>query len=194
MTSTEQRLNIPSTVKDPHYRYTMPKIQITTQGSGNGIKTNWVNLPEVSNALKVPLEYPIKFIARELGSNTETKSNSFLINGSHNVEKMQELLDKFIKKYVLCQKCHLPEIHGKVRVGKKGAIKSETFIDEGGQKSKCENYVEFLSFNGATTRQIQTLIKLKENGRTVLKDFEKLAKTNGLNKIDVKQVKGLKIE
>ena len=115
-------LNIPSTVKDPHYRYKMPRIQIATQGSGNGIKTNWVNLPEVSNALKVPLEYPIKFIARELGSNTETKSNSFLINGSHNVEKMQELLDKFIKKYVLCQKCHLPEIHGKV-CGKKRSNK-----------------------------------------------------------------------
>ena len=117
-------LNIPSTVKDPHYRYKMPKIQIATQGSGNGIKTNWINLPEVSNALKVPLLYPIKFIARELGSNTETKSNSYLINGSHDAEQMQKLLDKFIKKYVLCPKCHLPEIHGKVRVGKKNEIKS----------------------------------------------------------------------
>jgi len=118
------KLNIPSTVKDPHYRYKMPRIQIATQGSGNGIKTNWINLPEISNALKVPLEYPIKFIARELGSNTETKSNSYLINGSHHVEQMQELLDKFIRKYVLCPKCHLPEIHGKIRIGKKNEIKS----------------------------------------------------------------------
>ena len=117
-------LNIPSTVKDPHYRYKMPRIQIATQGSGNGIKTNWVNLPDVSKALKVPLEYPIKFIARELGSSTETKSNSYLINGNHKVEQMQELLDKFIKKYVLCPKCLLPEIHGKIRIGKKNEIKS----------------------------------------------------------------------
>ena len=29
--STSDRLNIPSSVIDPHYRYTMPKIQITTQ-------------------------------------------------------------------------------------------------------------------------------------------------------------------
>ena len=45
-------LNIPSTIKDPHYRYKMPKIQVVSQGSGNGIKTKWINLPEVSNALK----------------------------------------------------------------------------------------------------------------------------------------------
>ena len=61
-------LNIPSTVKDPHYRYKMPKIQTAIQGAGNGIKTNWVNLPDVSNALKVPVAYPLKFIGRELGS------------------------------------------------------------------------------------------------------------------------------
>ena len=71
-------LNIPSTVKDPHYRYKMPKIQTAIQGSGNGIKTNWINLPDVSNALKVPVEYPLKFIGRELGSNTELKPNSYL--------------------------------------------------------------------------------------------------------------------
>ena len=112
-------LNIPSTVKDPHYRYKMPKIQTAIQGSGNGIKTNWINLPDVSNALKVPVEYPIKFIGRELGSNTDVKQNTYLINGNHPVEKMQELLDKFIKKYVLCPKCHLPEIHGKIKVSKK---------------------------------------------------------------------------
>ena len=116
-------LNIPSSVKDPHYRYKMPRIQIVTQGTGNGVRTNWVNLPVVSNALKVPLEYPIKFIARELGSNTETKSNQYLINGNHEVDQMQELLDRFIRKYVLCPKCHLPEIHGKVRIGKKKEIK-----------------------------------------------------------------------
>ena len=113
-----EELNIPSTVKDPHYRYKMPKIQITVQGSGNGIKTNWLNLPDVSNALKVPVEYPIKFIGKELGSNIDIKTNSYLINGSHDVEKMQELLDKFIKKYVLCPKCKLPEIHGKIKVKK----------------------------------------------------------------------------
>ena len=138
------KLNIPSTVKDPHYRYKMPRIQTTTQGSGNGIKTNWVNLPDVASALKVPLEYPIKFIARELGSNTDTKSNSYLINGSHGVEQMQELLDKFIRKYVLCPKCHLPEIHGKIRVGKKNEIKCT--CRSCGATSKLDSEHSFASY------------------------------------------------
>ena len=138
------KLNIPSTVKDPHYRYKMPRIQTTTQGSGNGIKTNWVNLPDVASALKVPLEYPIKFIARELGANSDTKSNSYLINGSHGVEQMQELLDKFIRKYVLCPKCHLPEIHGKIRVGKKNEIKCT--CRSCGATSKLDSEHSFASY------------------------------------------------
>ena len=116
-------LNIPSTVKDPHYRYTMPRIQVVSQGSGNGIKTKWINLAEVSNALKVPIEYPLKFIGHELGSITEIKANIYLINGNHTSENMQTILDKFINKYVLCPKCKLPEIHGKVSVKKGGDIR-----------------------------------------------------------------------
>src|SRR5574344_711300 len=106
----EAELNIPSTVKDPHYRYKMPRIKIALQGSGNGIKTKWINLPEISNALKVPVEYPLKYIGRELGANTEIKANSYLINGKHTVEVMSAHLDKFICRYVLCPKCKLPEI------------------------------------------------------------------------------------
>ena len=136
-------LNIPSTVKDPHYRYKMPKIQTTIQGAGNGIKTNWINLPDVSNSLKVPVEYPLKFIGRELGSNTELKANVYLINGSHSVEKMQDLLDKFIKKYVLCPKCHLPEIHGKIKVTKKD-IKST--CRSCGNTCKLDNTHDFAAY------------------------------------------------
>ena len=177
-------LNIPSTVKDPHYRYKMPRIQIATQGSGNGIKTNWVNLPEVSNALKVPLEYPIKFIARELGSNTETKSNSFLINGSHNVEKMQELLDKFIRKYVLCQKCHLPEIHGKIRVGKKGAIKST--CRSCGATCELDNTHNFAAY-------IRSYPPPYEKEEVITKETEKSQKASASKgKLDKKLIKSIK--
>lgn len=138
-------LNIPSTVNDPHYRYKMPKIQAVSQGSGNGIKTKWLNLAEVSNALKVPIEYPLKFIGKELGSNTEIKANSYLINGNHNVEKMQEILDKFIKKYVLCPKCKLPEIHGKIMVKKgKGDIKCQ--CRSCGAISKLDSTHDFASY------------------------------------------------
>jgi translation initiation factor 5 len=138
-----QEVNIPTTVTDPHYRYKMPKIQTVLQGSGNGIKTKWINLPEVTNALKVPLEYPLKFIGKELGSNTEVKSNSYLINGNHTAETMQEKLDKFIKKYVLCPKCKFPEIYGKIKI-KKGEIRCQ--CRSCGTVSKLDSTHEFASY------------------------------------------------
>ena len=55
-------------------------------------------------SFKSTTEYPLKFIGRELGSNIEIKANSYLINGNHQIDKMQEILGKF-KKNVLCPKC-----------------------------------------------------------------------------------------
>ena len=111
------KLNIPSTVKDPNYRYQMPKIQVTTQGTGGGVKTRIDNVKEVAHALTVPPDYPLKFIGRELGSNTEIKNDNYLINGSHTAEKFQQILDKFIEKYVLCPSCKLPEIRIFIKKG-----------------------------------------------------------------------------
>jgi len=38
------------------------------EGYGNGIKTNIMNLVEVAKALRVPTEYPLKFLGHEVGS------------------------------------------------------------------------------------------------------------------------------
>merc|ERR1711948_212464 len=40
-----------------------------------------------------------------------------IINGHHDTPVFQTMLDKFIEKYVLCQKCHLPEIDMKIKKG-----------------------------------------------------------------------------
>ena len=183
-------LNIPSTVKDPHYRYKMPKIQTAIQGSGNGIKTNWVNLPDVSNALKVPVEYPLKFIGRELGSNTEFKTNSYLINGSHPVEKMQELLDKFIKKYVLCPKCHLPEIHGKIKVIKK-VIKST--CRSCGANRELDNTHDFATYirRNPPPYEEEDKVAGETHEKEKEKKPEKVKKSNG-KKIDKELKKNIK--
>lgn len=43
------------------------------------------------------------------------------MNGSHDAEKLQDLLDGFIRKYVLCPECDNPETDLKVST-KKGTI------------------------------------------------------------------------
>ena len=171
-----QEVNIPTTVTDPHYRYKMPKIQTVLQGSGNGIKTKWVNLPEVTNALKVPLEYPLKFIGKELGSNTEVKSNGYLINGNHTAEKMQEILDKFIKKYVLCPKCKFPEIYGKIQIKKeKGEIRCQ--CRSCGTVSKLDSTHEFASYIKRYPPEYEKDDKPSGSGGGSKKDEKKLDAT-----------------
>lgn len=72
----------------------------------NGVKTNIFNLDEVAKALRVPEEAIIKYWCAELGASKEKKS---ILKGQHNFETLQKFLDKFIEKYLLCQKCKYPE-------------------------------------------------------------------------------------
>merc|ERR1712194_802805 len=51
--------------------------------------------------------------------NKEGEGERTIINGHHETKVFQDLLDKFIEKYVLCKNCNLPEID---MVVKKGAI------------------------------------------------------------------------
>lgn len=104
-------VNVNRNVPDPFYRYKMPKIIAKVEGKGNGIKTVIVNMPEVSKALSRPPTYPTKFFGCELGAQTQfdLKNDRYIVNGSHDSSKLQDLLDGFIKKFVLCPECDNPE-------------------------------------------------------------------------------------
>lgn len=92
---------------DPFYRYKMPLIQSKVEGRGNGIKTVIVNVAEVARALGRTPEYVIKYFGYELGAQTNTERS--LINGSHDASELQDSLDGFINKFVLCASCKNPE-------------------------------------------------------------------------------------
>lgn len=89
----------------------MPLIQAKTEGSGNGIKTNILNLSDVATALARPASYVMKYFGFELGAQTtiDEKNEKFLINGVHGVKELQDCLDGFIDKFVLCLQCKNPE-------------------------------------------------------------------------------------
>jgi len=81
------------------------------EGKGNGIKTVIVNMAEVAKAIGRPATYPTKFFGCELGAQTQFdfKHDRFIVNGAHDAGKLQDLLDGFIRKYVLCPECDNPE-------------------------------------------------------------------------------------
>jgi len=89
----------------------MPKIIAKVEGKGNGIKTVIVNMVEISKSLARPPAYPTKFFGCELGTQTQIdkKNGRYIVNGSHDGDKLQDILDIFIDKFVLCDECDNPE-------------------------------------------------------------------------------------
>ncbi|XP_022094015.1 eukaryotic translation initiation factor 5-like [Acanthaster planci] len=112
-------LNVNRNVTDQFYRYKMPRLVAKVEGKGNGIKTVISNMVEVSKCLSRPPTYPTKFFGCELGAQTQFdfKNERYIVNGSHDVAKLQDLLDVFIKKFVLCPECENPETNLIVRKG-----------------------------------------------------------------------------
>jgi translation initiation factor 5 len=104
-------VNIRRDVSDPFYRYKMEKLQSKIEGKGNGIKTVIVNLNSVAQSLSRPPAYVIKYFGFELGAQANAKptDDRWIINGAHDANKLQDYLDGFISKFVLCKKCKNPE-------------------------------------------------------------------------------------
>ncbi|GLH11729.1 Eukaryotic translation initiation factor 5 [Gryllus bimaculatus] len=74
-------VNVNRSVSDAFYRYKMPRLMAKVEGKGNGIKTTQFDF----------------------------KNDRFIVNGSHDAAKLQDLLDGFIRKFVLCPSCENPE-------------------------------------------------------------------------------------
>lgn len=103
--------NVNREVNDAFYRYKMPAIVAKVEGKGNGIKTVIVNMVDIARALNREAIYPTKYFGIELGAQThiDTVNERYIVNGSHDEMKLQEILDGYIKKFVLCQACANPE-------------------------------------------------------------------------------------
>jgi translation initiation factor 5 len=106
-----KQINVNRSVNDPFYRYKMPRIIAKVEGKGNGIKTVIANMAEVAKALGRPPTYPTKYFGCELGAQTnfDLKNERYIVNGEHDANKLQDILDGFIRKFVLCPNCDNPE-------------------------------------------------------------------------------------
>lgn len=104
-------INICRENTDPFYRYKMPPIQLKVEGRGNGIKTAIPNLSEVARALGRPPAYVVKYFGSELGAQTKIneEEDRYLVNGAHSQAELQDSLDGFINRFVLCGACKNPE-------------------------------------------------------------------------------------
>jgi translation initiation factor 5 len=118
-------VNINRLIKDPFYRYKMHSVELKIEGSGNGIKTVISNMVDIGKALDRPPSYLCKYLGSELGVRTQIKikDNKYILSGKFEKNHIQDLLDGFIKMFVLCHDCGNPET--KLRITSKKLIESK---------------------------------------------------------------------
>lgn len=108
---------------DPSYRYKMPRLVGKIEGRGNGIKTVIVNCSDIAQSLHRPAGQVTKFFGCELGamSKYEEKIDRSLVNGAFETGDLQNILGKYIEKFVLCPSCGNPETDIELKGKKKSA-------------------------------------------------------------------------
>jgi len=116
-------LNVNREVKDASNRYKMPRLIANVERKGNGVITVIPNMPDIARALGRPPTYCTKFFGYELGAQThfDLKNDRYIVSGNYDAATLQDKLDIFIKKFVLCKKCDNPETDLEV-LSKRGMI------------------------------------------------------------------------
>ncbi|PIC23271.1 hypothetical protein B9Z55_017027 [Caenorhabditis nigoni] len=141
----------------------MPKLSAKVEGKGNGIKTVISNMSDIAKALERPPMYPTKYFGCELGAQTnfDAKNERYIVNGEHDANKLQDILDGFIKKFVLCKSCENPE--------------TQLFVRKNCIKSKCKACG--CSFDIDLKHKLSTYIM--KNPPKIDVDFSKAEEKNG---------------
>src|SRR5438128_2348406 len=88
---------------DPFYRYTRP-LSIVENNCG---KTKIINLKQICQALETKGKYLLYYI--QLEKSVPIKKNGEIISIIPKNE-IEILINKFIEQYILCNKCHYPEL------------------------------------------------------------------------------------
>jgi translation initiation factor 2 beta subunit (eIF-2beta)/eIF-5 len=103
------KVNIPSSVRDPTYRYKRDKIEIVIQNTNGGI-TKLLNLDKIATQLGTTQEDLLKFLKKKANTSVIEKNGPFL-RKTETVDNLEKMLEEYITKEVLCPKCYNPEFN-----------------------------------------------------------------------------------
>lgn len=97
-------INIPN-IDDPFYRYKREKIILKQES----YRTVLVNLLNIAKAIERDAEILANFIKYKLNINIVEKNNVFYTSSKINVNDIELAIEEFIKYFVICPKCKIPE-------------------------------------------------------------------------------------
>lgn len=105
---------------DPFYRYKRDKIEIVYKGN----ETHILNLHKIARQLCCSPIKDEKYIQslykallrkiKKLGTSVKEIENVTVVKGKIEKSILEDLLNNFIKKYILCPKCSSPEFNTKI--------------------------------------------------------------------------------
>lgn len=94
-------------------RFEMPKVESIIQGT----KTIFKNFGQILKTIRREEKEVFKFITKELAAAAVIEDGKVVFNGKFASEKIQSLIDAFIKEYVLCHECNRPDTNYEMHQG-----------------------------------------------------------------------------
>eukprot|EP01084_Bolivina_argentea_P085000 153656_1 len=183
---SHRMLNIGGDPDDFSYHYKMSGLQTKIEGkdnSHNTTKTILINVDDVSKSLCTEPAYITKFFGIELSTKSQydKKRNIGIIQGSHQKEQLQSMLNKFIHEFILCSKCKLPELKYRIHELKNVLLQKCSACGWKGSNSSTHKIKRFIlthPFNNACNmihatsknflRACKNFKTIEENGELLL--------------------------
>ena len=102
------KVNIPKSNSDTFFRYKRDEIDIKNINT-NGGNTELLNIKIICEQLKDDAELIIKYIKKKINTNISKKNDIFIINKIVTKKDLEDILEEYIRLYILCKACGNPE-------------------------------------------------------------------------------------
>ena len=86
-------------------RFELPKAISMIQGK----QTIWQNFVKVAKDLNRDHQQLYKFVMKEISTSSTISNQALILNGVFDNHKINLILDKYIKNFVLCSECKKPD-------------------------------------------------------------------------------------
>jgi translation initiation factor 2 beta subunit (eIF-2beta)/eIF-5 len=100
------KVNIPKSNQDPFFRYKREEIKIQILNNNGGV-TKLLNIETIASSLNSSVKDILSFLKKKL--NTTIIEKDLIIKKVETVNRLEELLEEYIKLNILCPKCVNPE-------------------------------------------------------------------------------------
>lgn len=82
---------------------------LKVKGHHEGTKTVITNFGQVVNCIRRTPEHLMKFLNKELASSSEINGERLILSRKLSSKDINDKIEKYVKKFVLCPKCKKPD-------------------------------------------------------------------------------------